>query len=253
MNYNDRVAKAQISAKKREAVTENLLEYSKVRRQFIDEIKTRRLQFAYGRFLENPVWTKKRFMKETKISEHVTDDIFKSLENMGLIGFRISDSSTYSKEYYLISDKNIPEGWPAKGELIMMENSYTMDRKNVVVKKPTTDEKTENEIVNNPLTMMLRNPDYHAMNGVDGYVKLMKDTAKSYGNEEIDRLVEAIHKVCILRIEQQYVECPICRGRIQRNRNQARCTGCGIMLEAETFAQTMDCLKILAKKGVKMT
>ena len=225
-------------------------EYQDDRNAAIKKMKLERVQFAYGRFLEKKRFNYRTFMDETGFTEHIAKDVLDELIKLGLVRANIENSSTFAKQFEIISDKVIPDGWPAKGELMTMEITFK------VVQQPTVrkvaDKPDESRIINNPLTKALKNTEYHPMNGVDGYEQFMKDTAKFYNTPELDEIVKAVHELCKSRIEQQYIECPLCKGRIQRTASMARCTKCGVIQDGGTFEQSMKMLNIIAKSGVKV-
>lgn len=251
MSYNERVSKAMKSVGKEtsKAYMKNLEIGREKMLADLERIKTVRTQYIYGRFLDRGSWTKKELKELTDASEHIIVDILRNLEDSQLIYSEIFDCQYRVKTYTICDDKHIPEGWPAKGELIMMKCPF---HKTVPKKKRTEQEKAESKIINNPMTKMLRNLDEH-VEDVSPYKQLLEDTKRFYGKEELDDLISAIHNICKIRIEQQYIACPLCKGRIQRNMSEAVCTKCGAKINGGTFEKSMEMLKVLAKAGVTMS
>ena len=252
MSYNDRVSKAMKTVGKESKLNniQNMAEYKADLMDSLEKIKLKRLQYTYGRFLDKGTMTKNEFKQMSNASEHLASDVLKELMKKGLISAEIINTQTRQYQFTIVDDKRIPEGWPAKGELIMMKSPYfRFESRKTAIK--TEQEKMESKIINNPMTRMLRNMNDHVMD-VTPYKQLMEDTKRFYGNEEVDSLISALHEICRTRIEQQYIACPLCKGRIQRNKSEAVCTNCGAKINGGTFEKSMEMLKILGKAGVRM-
>ena len=251
--YNEKVAKIRESNNKPVGPygrdSKERWEYNDQRNEEIKKMKLARLQFSYGKFLDKKVFTYRTFMSATGFSEHIAKDNLDALIDMGLIKSGIRQTSSFSK-YFELATTKIPEGWPSKEELVSMELTYRNDKPSKPKEKVVLNE--DQKASNNPLTRALKNKDYHPMNGIDSYEQFMKDTAKFYSAPELNEIVKAVHDLCRMRIEQQYIECPLCKGRIQRTNSLARCTKCGVVQDGGTFEQSMLMLRTLAKCGVKV-
>lgn len=247
--YNDKVSKAMESVGRdvNQARRDNLKKYKEKMNAELERVKLSRVQYVYARFLEKESWTKKELMDKTGASEHLMSDILKELDERGLINSTIIDTRYRMYTYTIINDRYIPLGWPPKDELIKMKLPFLKSEP----KKKTLEEKEESKIVNNPLTKMLRNRDLH-VEDVEAYKLLMEDTKRYYGKKEIDDLIDAIHEICRIRIEQQWIPCPLCKGRIQRNVSEAICTKCGAKVNGGTFEKSMEMLTVLGKAGIKV-
>ena len=249
MNYNHRVAKARDTAgKDTEGISESVKEYIDKQTAERKAFKSAKIQYAYARFLEKNVMTRKEFMRISNYSDDATRAALTELTNMGLLSYTVIIQDCNTKLYSIVDPKHIPEGWPAKGELLNMESPYKNYR---YIPRQTITASDKQEASDNPLTRMLAGKNIH-VEDASGYEQLIKDTSRFYGNEELDGLVAAIHEVCKNRIEQRYVECPLCKGRIQRTRSEIQCTNCGLKLDGGTFENSMKMAFIIAKNGVKV-
>ena len=226
------------------------LSYKEKRLAEIEKIKVERMQYLYGKFLEVKTMNVKECMEITNYSEHIAKENLRMLTELGLIRSHLERSSGMALTYTIINEWNIPSGWPAKGVLMNMDPPFMGDRE-----KHKTDGKpkktSKNDASDNPLTKMLMTKDLHVAD-VSSYEQLMKDTSKMYGLDEIDDLVKAIHDICKVRIEQKYIECPLCKGRIQRLSSTAHCTKCGVEINGGTFENSVKMLNAIAKTGVRM-
>ena len=210
------------------------------------------LQYAYGIFLDKGTISNQDFIKISNYPAKSSVQILRKLEEMGLIKSYYVYVSIRKMVWAIVDDKVIPEGWPPKGVLLTMENPY----KDYVPQHKEKEPVNEADLVdaaNNPLTRMILNKNEHVEN-VEPYKQLMEDTKKFYGKEEIDSLIKVIHEICKRRIEQQSIECPLCRGRLVRDKNTVRCLNpkCGVELNGGTFENSMRMLYTLAKNGVRV-
>ncbi len=249
MTYNSKVTKARESIGMGiENMPQPVQQYHTDRHRQHEAIKLLRLQYAYSRFLDKGTMTRKQFKSLSNYTENMSKDILIELERMGLIKSTILYLENGAKLYSIVDDKFIPQGWPAKGELLNMESPY---RDYVYKPKSTPTEQDMTEASDNPLTKMLSNKDLH-VDDTSSYEQLIKDTSRFYGVEELDTLIGAIHEICKRRVEQRYVECPLCRGRIQRNKARIHCTNCGLELNGGTFENSMRMAMLIGKSGVRV-
>ena len=252
MTYNKAVSDARKAVGKETSnpMPEPLRQYKDQVQVVKEERDTKRLQYAYSRFFEEPKMVTKEFMRTSNYPEKATHSALNQLEKMGLIRSSIMLNSNHGKVWEIVDERNIPEGWPPKGILLTMESPYR-DYVPPVRKKNHVPQVDIEHACNNPLTKMILDKDLH-VEDVSSYEQLMKDTSRFYGLGEIDDLVKAIHEICKQRIEQRFIECPLCKGRIQKVGDEAHCTKCGAHIGGGTFENSMRMLRVLAKNGVKV-
>lgn len=224
-------------------------QYMDKRRALMESMKLQRLQAAYGVFLKRNRMNRKDFLAETGLSQHVGTDVLNELTMMGLLDCDIACLEGMTMQWALKSGASLPEGWPSKEMLITMECPKATKRgaKHNVSK---TAEKKEDPSADNPLTRMLRK-EVHPTE-VKGYELMLKAMSQDFLNKELNDLADAVASLCLKRIEQQHIDCPLCKGRLQRNMFELHCTQCGVTVDGGTFEKSMEILKVLAKAGVKV-
>ena len=226
-----------------------MVEYNSAKSNQFNSLKEKRKQYTYAAFIERGPMTFKEFEKVSNYPEWVAKDTIIELEKMGLLTSTILLDRKNAKQFRAADDRHIPEGWPPRGELLTMESPYRDYVHNPKERVLTGEEAVAAE--DNALTRALKNPDYH-LEDVSSYEQFLKDTSKFYGLEELDDIITDLHALCKRRIEQKYVPCPLCKGRIQRDGSKATCVACGAEINAGSFEQSMKALSILAKAGVKV-
>lgn len=69
----------------------------------------------------------------------------------------------------------------------------------------------------NPMTDMLAKTDLHIrQEEIESYKKFIENTKEIYGVGEIDDVITVLHKICLDRIENAHIPCPICKGSLTK-------------------------------------
>ena len=251
MAYNGRVEKARDSIGKKvpDGTPDAVKEYLRRGEAANRARKLAKLQYAYSRFLEKNTMTRKEFVRISNYSDDATRATLTELEDMGLLTSAVLLYECNTKLYSIVDPKYIPEGWPPRGELLNMVSPYKGYR--YIPRGPKQDGADKEEAADNPLTRMRSNRNLH-VEDTSGYENLMKDTSKFYGNEELDSLIASVHEMCRTRIEQRYVECPLCKGRLQRENTGIYCVNCRLRVDGGTFENSLRMATVIAKNGIKV-
>ena len=253
MSYNKAVKKAMTSIGKQETAKQDAQQPAggSIQAPKDDEtvsVKTKQKQKVYGYLSQNPRRIIQQISEETGITVNMLSEILPRMVKEGLLVSEILPKRGQPKCYSINVLNPIPEGWPTIQEmqaLPRMEPLYPSTQPG----KPKVFTDDMAKARDNPLTKMLMKEDTHVFD-VSGYQQFIEDTKKFYGIKELDDVIKVLHKVCQKRIDDQFVECPICKGRVERKVSEARCKKCGTKIDAGSFERSLEMFRILAKNGV---
>ena len=203
-------------------------------------------QYIYGRFLEHGPMTMNQLLEVSDLSRTMCYDATTLLKEMGMVTVGIFSEKPKQFIFDVDKTKEIPKGWPSKVDLAHMKAPVSDKPRNGTPK--ASQPLDEDKIRNNPLTKMLMKTNEHPIQ-TTGYEQFMKDTNKFYGIKELDEVIKVLHQVCKERINR-YIECPICKGRIQKNITEVYCKKCKIRLDTGDFEKSLRMLESIAKAGV---
>ena len=218
------------------------------RSEEITPLRVLQMQTVYGCLSRTPRRLISQISDETGVTANTLGDLLPKMVKEGILVSEILPKRGQPKCYSINVLNPIPEGWPTLEEmknLPKLEPTYPPTQPG----KPKIYTGDIEKARDNPLTKMLLKDDTHAFD-VSGYQQFIEDTKKFYGIKELDDVIKVLHKLCQKRIDDQFVECPICKGRIERHVSEARCKKCGTKIDAGTFEKSMEMFSILAKNGV---
>lgn len=135
----------------------------------------------------------------------------------------------------------LPEGWPSAEEL-----KRSLPLINIPKGVMQSEQDRQVSARDNPLTRMLLNEGKSPFD-TTGYEEFIQDTKKTYGIKELDDVVDVLHKICMERIANKRIDCPICHGKIERNVDELYCKKCKLRLNGGSFERSLEMFRRLAE------
>ncbi len=180
---------------------------------------------------------------EAGLSKYKTWEALTELCKAGYADFKEHKSRGNPKSYW-VTDKPVPKDWGTLEDIRATPRPVSEP----VVRTAVSGAKKGKDPSKNALTKMLEKDISIPQDTEESYRRFLMDLQMlHYGVGEIDGLLNEIVKVIYRRLDNITYECPLCKGKIQRNITEARCTNprCGIKIDAGDFNKSMKVMALM--------
>ena len=198
-----------------------------------------RLRYIYGYIRKNGPISTQDIIAGTKFTPLV------DLVNDGLVSYEEMKLRGNPKSYS-VTDKPFPAEWGTIDAIMSMDAPVIVPVKKTSTKSIGT--RTVKDPSKNALTRMMEKDITIPQDTEDSYRKFLMDMQMlHYGVQELDDLIKDILRVVDRRLDNIAYECPLCKGKLQRNISEARCTNprCGIKIDAGDFQKSLKVIALM--------